>query len=274
VGELADSPAAVPRTAGLTPLDELYTRYNDPAWLDPDPLAVALRYERPADLELAGLAAAALALGNAGLIVRAATAALAPLGSEPAKALAELGFKAYAETLAGFKYRFFYGRQLASLLSGAAALRAGHGSLEAAFLGYDDPREPDYAAAASGLVRALRAASPEPWPSMLLPDPADGSAAKPTFLYLRWMVRRDRVDPGPWTRCDPARLVVPLDTHMAAACRRYGFLSRRSVDLKAAREASEALRRIRPNDPLRYDFCMTRPGIRPDLSPDECFGCA
>lgn len=272
--ELDDSPGAVPGAAGLTPLEELYARYNDPAWLDPDPLAVALRYGEPEDLELAGLAAAALALGNAGLIVRAAAAALAPLGPRPSRALADRGFKAYASALAGFKYRFFTGRQLASLLAGAEALRAGSGSLESGFLGFDDPREPDYAAAASGLVRALRAASPEPWPSMLLPDPADGSASKRTFLFLRWMVRRDRVDPGPWTRCDPARLVVPLDTHMAAACRRYGFLSRRSVDLKAAREASEALRRIRPDDPLRYDFCMTRPGIRPDLNPDECFGCA
>lgn len=272
--ELGYPPAAVPGGAGLTPLEVLYTRYNDPAWLDPDPLAIVLRYDEPEDLELAGLAAAALALGNAGLIVKAATAALAPLGPRPARALAELGFEAYAAALAGFKYRFFSGRQLASLLSGAAALRTGYGSLEAAFLGFDDPREPDYAAAASGLVLALRAASPEPWPSMLLPDPADGSASKRTFLYLRWMVRRDRVDPGPWTHCDPARLVAPLDTHMAAACRRYGFLSRRSVDLKAAREASAALRRIRPDDPLRYDFCMTRPGIRPDLSPDECFGCS
>lgn len=274
MAEPADSPPTEPGAAGLTPPEELYVRYNDPAWLDPDPLAVALRYEEPEDLELAGLAAAALALGNAGLIVRAATAALAPLGLEPARALADLGFEAYAAALAGFKYRFFSGRQLAGLLSGAAALRARRGSLEDAFLGFDDPQEPDYAAAASGLVRALRAAAPEPWPSMLLPDPADGSASKRTFLYLRWMVRRDRVDPGPWTRCDPARLVVPLDTHMAAACRRYGFLSRRSVDLKAAREASAALRRFRPDDPLRYDFCMTRPGIRPDLSPDACFGCS
>lgn len=274
MGGLTDPPAAAPEPAGLTPLEELYARYNDPAWLDPDPLAVALRYRAPDDLEIAGLAAAALALGNAGLIVKAATAALAPLGPEPARTLAELGFAAYAAALGDFKYRFFSGRQLASLLAGAAAIRARRGSLEEAFLSFDDPREPDYASAASGLVRALRAASPEPWPSMLLPDPADGSAAKRTFLYLRWMIRRDRVDPGPWTRGDPARLVAPLDTHMAAACRRYGFLSRRSVDLKAAREASAALRRVRPDDPLRYDFCMTRPGIRPDLSPDDCFGCA
>ena len=59
---------------------------------------------------------------------------------------------------------------------------------------------------------------------------------------------------------------------MAAACRRLGLLTRRSADLKAAREVTEAFRRLRPDDPVRYDFCLTRPGIRPDLDPDQCLG--
>ena len=68
----------------------MYERYADPRWLDPDPLPVVRRYDDPADVELAGLAAAALALGSATLIVRAAEAALAPLGPRPASALAAM----------------------------------------------------------------------------------------------------------------------------------------------------------------------------------------
>ncbi len=267
--------------SSLAPLDELYGRYNDPRWLDPDPLAVVLRYSSPEDQECVGLFCAALALGNASLIVRAAGGIAAMLDSSPAASLAELGQGELDRMFAGFGYRFFSGADLAALLGGVRELRVRAGSLESAFLSRDSvassacAAEPpaDYAAAASGFVQALRAASPRPWPSMLLPDPAAGSAAKRTFLYLRWMVRRDAIDPGPWSRCDPSRLVVPLDTHMAAACRRYGFLKRKTVDLAAAREATAALKALCPQDPLRYDFCMTRPGIRPDLDPDECFSC-
>lgn len=260
------------RPPRLKDLEELYARYNDPAYLDPDPLAVVLSFSEPEDREVAGLVCAALALGNAGLIVKAARQVLAVLGPAPASALASMELSELRDALGGFRYRFFSGDDLASYIGGIKALRQ-RGSLESLFLSCDDPVEPDYAQAASGLVQALRGASDRSWPGNLLPDPAKGSASKRTFLFLRWMVRKDNVDPGPWRRCDPSRLVVPLDTHMAAACRRYGFLKRKSLDLAAAREAGAALRLLRPDDPLRYDFCMTRPGIRPELNPDECFAC-
>jgi len=223
-------------------------------------------------MEVAGVFAAALALGTAPAIVRSVEALLAPLGSRPAGALASMDDGAIAEAVRGFRYRFFGAEDLAPLLSAVRIIAGRFGSLERAFLDGDDPGQPDYALAASRFVGLLASVAPSPWRRNLVPDPARGSASKRTFLYLRWMIRRDAVDPGPWRSADPARLVVPLDTHMAAACRRLGLLSRGSTDLKAAREAVASFRSIRPEDPVRYDFCMTRPGIRPDLDPDECFG--
>lgn len=252
-------------------LSRLYATYNDRSWLDPDPLLVVLGYESVADMEVAGLLSAALALGNARLIMKAARQALEPLGARPAKTLAGMGDATLRRHLAGFTYRFFDGGHLAAFLGGIRGILTDHPSIEDAFLAHDDPAQPDYAAAASGLVRELAERSPGAWPSNLLPDPGRGSASKRTFLFLRWMVRKDAVDPGVWTRADPGRLLVPLDTHMAAACRRLGFLRRSSVDLAAAREATASLRAYSPDDPLRYDFCMTRPGIRDDLDPDSCF---
>ncbi len=236
---------------------------------------MALGYARPRDLELAGLACAALALGNAALIERAARAALEPFGPAPSEALATMDERDARALLGGFRYRFFSGDDVAALLRAASGLQQREGSLEAAFMDCADgpgPAAADYAGALSRFIRALGDAAPRPWPPNLLPDPARGSASKRSFLYLRWMVRRDAVDPGPWTTASPARLVVPMDTHMAAACRRLGLVTRRSTDLKAAIEATVAFRRLRPDDPVRYDFCLTRPGIRPDLDPDLCFG--
>lgn len=233
------------------------------------------RYDDPDDIEVAGLLAAALALGNATAITRAAEAVLRIFGDHPASGLASMDDQSIRNALSGFRYRFFDADDLALFLSAARNLMARHHSLELAFMSVDDPAEADYAGTASRFVNALigEAGRPEPWRSNLFPDPARGSAAKRVFLYLRWMIRRDAVDPGPWRRADPRRLVVPLDTHMAAACRRLGLLSRHATDLKAARQALDAFRIIRPDDPVRYDFCMTRPGIHPDLDPEECFAC-
>lgn len=260
-----------PRLPAL--LEALYGRYNDPRWLEPDPLVVVRRYSAPADQELTGLVASSLALGNASLIMRAAEAALAPFGSSPASTLASMDDHDVAACLSGFRYRFFDASDLAPLFCAARDISRRYGSLQDAFLAGYGSGEPDYARAASVFVQNLRGVAPSPWRLNLLPDPARGSAAKRVFLYLRWMVRRDAVDPGPWRRADASRLVIPLDTHMAAACRRLGLVDRRSTDLKAAREAGAAFRAFRPDDPVRYDFCMTRPGIRPDLDPDECFEC-
>ncbi len=254
-------------------LESLYERYNDPSWLDPDPLVVVRRYTAPADQELAGLVASALALGNATLIMQAAASVLSPFGSSPASTLASMDDKEVTSFLYGFRYRFFDAGDLAPLFCAARNVAGRYGSLQDAFLSGADPVEPDYAQAASAFVQTLCRAAPSPWKLNLVPDPARGSAAKRVFLYLRWMVRHDAVDPGPWDEADPAKLVVPLDTHMAAACRRLGLIARRATDLKAAREAGVAFRAFRPDDPVRYDFCMTRPGIRSDLDPEECFGC-
>jgi hypothetical protein len=80
------------------------------------------------------------------------------------------------------------------------------------------------------------------------------------------MVRSDAVDPGGWSRCDPARLLIPLDTHMHRIGKALAFTRRNSADLNAAVEITRNFRRIDPLDPTRFDFVLTRFGIRRDLS--------
>jgi uncharacterized protein (TIGR02757 family) len=82
------------------------------------------------------------------------------------------------------------------------------------------------------------------------------------------MVRRDEVDPGGWDRVPPAKLIVPLDVHMHRISLQLGLTGRKQANLKAACEVTAAFRAIEPDDPVRYDFSMTRLGIRDDLTPD------
>ena len=78
------------------------------------------------------------------------------------------------------------------------------------------------------------------------PDPARGSACKRWNLYLRWMVRRDRLDYGLWPGIPTDRLVIPTDTHIHLVSRRLGLTRRKSADWKTAREITDRLARFDP----------------------------
>jgi len=91
-------------------------------------------------------------------------------------------------------------------------------------------------------------------------------------LYLRWMARRDSVDPGPWGGVPAAKLVVPLDTHMHRVALRLGLTRRKQPNGATAVEITRAFRRVVPDDPVKYDFALTRPGIRRELVDDPFWG--
>lgn len=103
-----------------------------------------------------------------------------------------------------------------------------------------------------------------PMAANLLSAPSGGSACKRLMLFLRWMVRSDAVDPGGWTSVSPAELVVPLDVHIHRIAGILGLRRRATPDLLAALEVTEALRAFDPADPVRFDFALSRTGIRSD----------
>ena len=117
-----------------------------------------------------------------------------------------------------------------------------------------------------GLVGFVSALSPC---NSLVSDPTKNSACKRLHLFLRWMVRHDEVDPGCWNSIRPSQLIVPLDTHMFSVAQAFGFTARKQPNLPAALDITEAFRGLRPDDPLRYDFVMTRFGIRRELDMKE-----
>lgn len=96
----------------------------------------------------------------------------------------------------------------------------------------------------------------------LLPDPAAGSCSKRWMLFLRWMARpEDGLDLGVWPAPPPSALILPLDRHLGRFARRWGWTRRAGDNRAAAEEITEALRRICPEDPLRYDFAISHLGI-------------
>jgi uncharacterized protein (TIGR02757 family) len=253
----------------LRHLEALYDRFNRPEWIDPDPLAVAREYRGRADREVAALVAAALAFGGVKQIMASVRRALAPFPRPYADLLAAQP-KEIRRTCISFRHRYSGGEELAALLTGIRGVLEEHRSLGSLFARLNAPGEDDVVRGLTRFVRVLGAGSPLSR-NYLLPDPARGSACKRLLLYLRWMVRSDAVDLGLWKGVDPALLVVPLDIHMHRVCTRLGFTQRRAADLRTAREVTGAFRMLRPDDPVRYDFCLTRASMHAPEALEELF---
>ncbi|HET6450933.1 MAG TPA: TIGR02757 family protein [Spirochaetia bacterium] len=252
-------------------LGDLYKRYNRREFVHPDPLEMVYRYSTPEDQEIAGLISASLAYGRVSQILQSVGSVLDMMDSgssrrSPHGFLGSTTDREIRSALRRFKHRFTPGEEVAALLIAIKRMIAEHGSLEVMFavgLGRDDET---VLPALEKFVDQLRAAAggPGACPS-LLSSPADGSACKRLNLYLRWMVRKDVVDPGPWSRVPRSKLVVPLDTHMFRISRALGLTSRRQANLRTALEITRSFARHSPKDPVRYDFCLTRLGINPSV---------
>ncbi len=80
------------------------------------------------------------------------------------------------------------------------------------------------------------------------------------MMFLRWMVRKDALDMGLWTKIDTKDLLMPLDTHTFQVSRRLGLLKRKSYDMKAVLELTQTLRSFDEKDPIKYDFALYRLG--------------
>lgn len=252
---------SVGRGVHLRPhLEELYVRYNQRAYVCPDPLQFLYGYRNLADREIVALVASALAFGNVKQILRSVSLALERL-PEPAAALRGMDRGALRREYRGFKHRYVVGEELADALFGAGRLIERHGSLGACFASGMEAGDKTVMPALERFVAALRRESGER--SYLAPSPADGSACKRLHLYLRWMVRQDDVDLGGWD-VPASMLIVPLDTHMHRIGRALGLTQRRAADGRTALEVTAAFRALAPEDPVRYDFALTRLGIRTD----------
>ena len=59
---------------------------------------------------------------------------------------------------------------------------------------------------------------------------------------------------------------MPTDTHIHNITRQLRLTERKQADLKTALEITRAFAAVSPEDPTRYDFALTRFGIRGALS--------
>jgi len=251
---------------GLT-LDALYAKYNHRDFIGEDPLQFVYKYSDPADMEIAGFFAAALAYGRVQQISKSLEKLFAIMGDSPAAFVRQ--FKPNdRRRLKEFKHRFNTGDDIADLTTLLKHAINKHGSIEGYFLaGYSDsdtniiPALTNFCDGLTGLYTSRHRGKTSRGLMYLLASPTRKSACKRLNLFLRWMVRDDDVDAGLWKSVDASKLIVPVDVHIARLCGILEFHSNKNVTLKTAVEITENFAKITSSDPVKYDFALSRIGI-------------
>lgn len=255
-------------------LESVYRRVHCSASLTAggrvDPLYFPRLFESPSDQEAVAWIASSLAFGRVETIgdsIRWILARIAETGISPGELMGEFHPREHKGLLDGLVHRWVRGRDLELFLWRSRCLIDRYGSLESAFVALDDPEVPNVRSGLIGLSSEFLSMSPGPYKETrgsryLLPNVALGSASKRVNLFLRWVVRpADGVDLGLWRRVSPARLVVPVDTHIARIARFVGFTRRATVNWAMAEEITAALARFDGDDPVRFDFALCHLGI-------------
>ncbi|MGA1795157.1 MAG: TIGR02757 family protein [bacterium] len=241
-------------------LDALYTRLNRREYVHPDPLECLYPYPDLHDREIVGLVASSLAYGRVAQILKSVSRVLGRM-PQPFRFLMGASRASLDALYADFRHRFTTGEDLAALLYGARKAIERYGSLNACFRSGLRNEHETVLPALESFIRELSIQDTGRC-NTLLPSPDKGSACKRMNLFLRWMVRRDDVDPGGWEGVPPAKLLVPLDTHLYRIGCALHFTTRRQADMKTVLDITCAFRAICPEDPVRYDFSLTRLGMR------------
>jgi len=247
------------------PLEQLYRDFDYRARIERDAIQYPTRYSARDDRELVALLTACLAYGRVDLFGRALEGVLAAMGPSPAAFVRQFDPSRDAAAFAAFYYRFNRPPDLVAFCLAARDLLARYETLERCWAAGDpDPHAPlgpvlerfarrfleaDVSAAfpRGGVTRGYR---------HLFPLPSAGGPCKRPMLFLRWMVRREAPDFGLWTSMSPARLLIPVDTHVENMARAINLTRRRSRSWKMAEEISARLALLDPADPVKYDFAL------------------
>jgi uncharacterized protein (TIGR02757 family) len=255
-------------------LDRLYAEFNFPDSAT-DPIQIVRRFDGREDREVVGFIAAALAFGRVSSVLQSIERVLAVMGPRPASYVCQLNPQRDAASFAHVVHRWIRGRDVVALLWILRQMIERSGSIEGFFLEGHDASAPDVEASIDSFsARALaldltavygrapkRPTRSRPGVAYFFPRPSSGSGCKRMNLFLRWMVRRDALDLGVWTRVSPAALVVPLDTHVIRVGRCLRMTSYTSPGWRMARDITASLRALDPADPVKYDFALCHLGM-------------
>lgn len=242
-------------------LEQKVIQYNQPGFIENDPVQIPHAYTKRQDVEIAGFFAAVLAWGQRVTIIRKCQELLALMDNAPHDFICHHSDRDL-KALVHFKHRTFNTTDTLYFVAALKHLYTQHTSLEAVLMTH--PGEATVEQALMRFQQAFFSLPDAPQRTRKhIPTPERKSTCKRLNMYLRWMVRRDNagVDFGLWQRIDPAQLICPCDVHVDRVARQLKLIRRTATDWQTALELTDNLRKLDPHDPVKYDFALFGLGV-------------
>lgn len=251
-------------------LNRFYREYNLKERLKHDPIEFLHRYSTQRDIEIVGFIASCFAYGKVELFKLIIEKILSPGSKHPARFFTNFTLKKDGKYFKGISYRFNKEKDILCLVYMLSQALRKWNSLKNLFYHYYSSEQEDISDALDNFVdfflridtSAIYGENIKPYGlTQFFPPPQKSSACKRMNLFLRWMVRTDDIDLGIWDKISPSKLIIPLDTHIAKISKCLGLTKRTSSGWKTAKEITESLKKLDPEDPLKYDFALCHQGI-------------
>ncbi|MBC7759832.1 MAG: TIGR02757 family protein [Phormidesmis sp. FL-bin-119] len=277
-------------------LDVKVDLYNQPDFIEYDPICIPHKFKLKQDIEIMGFWAAMLAWGQRKTIINKCNELIQLMDGAPYDFIInhkDTDLKRFA----GFKHRTFNDTDTLYFVEFFKQHFTKHDSLESAFMPSSQTQKiPEFRNDFVGHFSSENSAnkyssspcyvggmeshvvenslnyfrsyfsSSQNFPRRTIKhvsSPLQKSACKRLNMFLRWMVRDDNrgVDFGIWKSIRPADLICPTDLHVERVARKLKLITRKQVDWQTAIELTQNLRQFDPTDPTKYDFALFGLGI-------------
>ena len=241
-------------------LDSKVVQYNNPKFIESDPIQIPHQFSIKEDIEIAGFLTATIAWGNRKSIINNAKRLMEFLDNSPFDFVMN-HTETDLEKLHPFVHRTFNSDDSMQFIKCLRNIYTSHNGLETVFAKH--AKKESLQTSISKFKTVFFEVEHLQRTQKHVSDPLKNSAAKRINMFLRWMVRNDKtgVDFGIWNSLSPAQLSCPLDVHSGNVARKLGLLTRKQNDAKALLELDMALRNLDANDPVKYDFALFGLGV-------------
>ena len=238
-------------------LNKKVDEYNQPFFINDDPISIPHFFSKKQDIEIAGFFAAIFSWGNRTSIIQKTKELMQRMNMSPYEFCLNAD-PGKLKRLKGFKHRTFNEDDLFYFVEFFHHHYQSSGSLETAFSRWVSCEDENIEKALNGFKKYFFSLEHLKRTEKHVSSPLQKSTCKRLNMYLRWMVRHDKkgVDFGIWKKITPAQLICPIDVHVARVARRIGLLKRKQTDWLAAVELTKNLRKLDNSDPGKYDFAL------------------
>lgn len=242
-------------------LDDKYRLFNNPDFINTDPIQFPHRFSREEDIAIAGFLSASIAWGNRTMINRNCERIMNILNNSPFDFILNLD-ESKIDLLPHFVHRTFNSEDFKFFLLSLKNIYLNHGGLKNVFESYY-LKNHSIIEALSGFRQIFFEITPPDKTFRQVSDVTRNSACKRLNMFLMWMVRNNDagVHFGLWNKIETKDLLLPLDVHTSTVGRELGLLTRSYNDLKAVKEITSNLAIFDPDDPVKYDFALFGIGV-------------